>query len=226
MPPKLAFSTVKKKTTLESSKKLLLANNGLLRSTPTLKSAPSLINPSHQSSRFSHASPDSSGKYLPLTTATETAIPASKGSPFPEPPLSALITAAEYTRARSVDCLPTSAPRAHPFPHPHAVSSSTVPQTVFEYTPMNNVKLRTHAEPPPPAPDTRICQWYCCDCGKAYGTLRSEALGECKPHEVNGYFDNHPVVVEPASRFTCLRCRHMMCPYCLKLRYLDLSPRT
>lgn len=64
--------------------------------------------------------------------------------------------------------------------------------------------------------DRRVCQWYCCDCGKSYGTLRTAKLEPAvRPTD--------KVVVEPATRFTCLRCRHMMCPYCLKVRYLDLE---
>lgn len=61
----------------------------------------------------------------------------------------------------------------------------------------------------------RICQWYCCDCGKSYGTLRT-------PTQEPAVRPTDKVVVEPATRFTCLRCRHMMCPYCLKVRYQDL----
>lgn len=31
------------------------------------------------------------------------------------------------------------------------------------------------------------------------------------------------VVLDPPSRFTCRRCNHMMCPYCLKIRLRDLK---
>lgn len=31
------------------------------------------------------------------------------------------------------------------------------------------------------------------------------------------------MVLNPPSRFTCGRCNHMMCPYCLKIRLLDLG---
>lgn len=142
----------------------------------------------------------------------------------------------------------------------------------------------------------KICQWYCCDCGQAYGTIiwtdpvKSQQFNKKVPHHdstshdeadiiaklkfyslliykspnESNYFTYHdtperrgsyfdmpadvsathtpdPLVVstplatpavtprgerimlDPPTRFTCHRCNHMMCPYCLKIRYRDLD---
>lgn len=91
--------------------------------------------------------------------------------------------------------------------------------------------------------DDKICQWYCCECGQSYGTvcLLIQSM-EHSPtshslHNLHGFnTSNSPTLtsgpstiamiesgrVVPATRFNCLRCRHLMCPYCLKLRYGDL----
>ncbi len=42
---------------------------------------------------------------------------------------------------------------------------------------------------------TRITVWYCCMCAQYHG--------------------------DPPNRYDCLRCKHMMCPYCLKQRAGD-----
>ncbi len=51
----------------------------------------------------------------------------------------------------------------------------------------------------------KIVQWYCCECGKAYGSIDNSPNGQ----------------ISLPSRFDCNRCGHMMCPYCPKMRYGD-----
>ncbi|CUM64691.1 uncharacterized protein PRCAT00002300001 [Priceomyces carsonii] len=41
-------------------------------------------------------------------------------------------------------------------------------------------------------------------------------------HHDNSYNSKDTVILDVPTRFTCSRCNHMMCPYCLKTRYKDL----
>lgn len=49
----------------------------------------------------------------------------------------------------------------------------------------------------------KILQWYCCQCGNCHGLLTLR-----------------PLLL--LVRLTCQRCRHMMCPYCVKGRVKDV----
>ncbi|AOA63632.1 Hypothetical protein PP7435_CHR3-0199 [Komagataella phaffii CBS 7435] len=61
-----------------------------------------------------------------------------------------------------------------------------------------------------------IIQWYCCSCGKSFGDLTVAHELKDNRTELLNHFQSVSI------RYDCDRCKHMMCPYCLKGRLKDL----
>lgn len=111
----------------------------------------------------------------------------------------------------------------------------------------NYNSIMTEQRLPPPAPlrpftppvdcsHAKICQWYCCGCGQAYGTvgLLLQSTDACfhpsqslpSDSSIDSSSSTSSTMTDGCivlpNRFDCARCKHLMCPYCLKVRYGDL----
>ncbi|KAH3670980.1 hypothetical protein OGAPHI_000691 [Ogataea philodendri] len=73
----------------------------------------------------------------------------------------------------------------------------------------------------------KIIQWYCCQCGKSYGDLNHFVIKEDHLEKNDLYWDASvdQLLGQTINRFDCVRCSHMMCPYCIKARLSDLLNR-